>query len=56
MTNPRIMIVEDEVLTSLALRNDLRGLGYSVCSLSTSGEKAIEAAEQERPDVVIHFT
>lgn len=47
------MIVEDEIITAAALRKDLQNLGYSICSLATSGEKAIKTAEQEQPDVIL---
>ena len=28
-------------------------MGFSICSLTTSGEKAIKTAEQEKPDIVL---
>ncbi len=53
MSKAKVLIVEDEIITAAALRNELQDLGYSVCSLATSGEKAIKTAEQEKPDVVL---
>lgn len=53
MAGAKVMIVEDEIITAAALRKDLQNLGYSICSLATSGEKAIKTAEQEQPDVIL---
>lgn len=48
----KIMIVEDEIISALALTHDLQRHGYTVCQLITSGLKAVEQVEAERPDVV----
>ncbi len=53
MSKAKILIVEDEIITSWGLRNELQDLGYSVCSLATSVEKAIKVAEHELPDIVL---
>ena len=52
MVKSKVMIVEDEILIVADLRKK-QGMGYSVCSFATSGEKAIETAEQEKPDIVL---
>jgi CheY-like chemotaxis protein len=53
MSKAKILIIEDEIITAAALRNELKDLGYSVCSFTKSGEKAIKTTEQEKPDVVL---
>ena len=53
MPKIKILIVEDEIFTAEALRLDLRDMGYDVCSLASSGEKAIEITENEKPDIVL---
>ena len=53
MVKTKIMIVEDEIIIAKALSKELQDLGYEVCQLSSSGEKAIEIAENESPDLVI---
>ncbi len=53
MPKIKILIVEDEILTGEALRIDLCEMGYEVCSLASSGEKAIRIAEDEKPDIVL---
>ncbi len=49
----KIMIVEDEIITAMALKQSLEDQGYEVCPLMTSGKDAIEKAESERPDIVL---
>jgi CheY-like chemotaxis protein len=49
----KILIVEDEVITSRYLEMGLQKSGYPLVQCATSGEKAIELAEKENPDVVI---
>ena len=53
MSKKKILIVEDEIFTAEALRLDLEQMGYEVCSLVSSGEKAIQIATNEKPDVVL---
>lgn len=53
MKKIKVLIVEDEILTAEALRLDLEAIGYEVCALESSGEKAIETAKRDRPDVVL---
>ncbi len=47
------MIVEDEAITAVDLRDTLEEMGHTVCSIVTSGEDAIAMARQDRPDLVI---
>jgi two-component system, response regulator PdtaR len=49
----RILIVEDEKILAADLEKKLRGLGYRVDSLATSGEEAVQLAEERRPDLVL---
>ncbi len=53
MKTARIMIVEDEIITAMALKQSLEDDGYEVCPLITSGKDALEKAESERPDIVL---
>ena len=47
------MIVEDEAIIAADLKARVKGLGYSVCASSSSGEEAIQLAELEHPDLII---
>lgn len=49
----KVQIAEDELITAMDLRKDLLDMGYEVCSFATTGRKAIEIAEREKPDVII---
>jgi CheY-like chemotaxis protein len=49
----KILIVEDEMITALDLRNELCHLGYEVTGLANSGEQAMRMAAQSKPDLVL---
>ncbi len=53
MDSARVMIVEDEASVAVDLRQRLMRLGYSVTSITASGEESIPRAEAERPDIVL---
>ncbi len=53
MDKVQVLIVEDEAIVSMDLRYKLESMGYSVCAEISSGEEAVEAASQLRPDVVL---
>jgi CheY-like chemotaxis protein len=49
----RILVVEDEAITALALELGLTDAGYAVCKKVVTGEEAITSAKQEHPDVIL---
>ena len=49
----RVLVVEDESITALDVARRLRGLGYEVVGLASSGPQAIERALACRPHVVL---
>jgi len=49
----RIMVVEDESIIAEDIRESLENLGYVVPFVVSSGEKAIEEAEKNSPDLVL---
>jgi CheY-like chemotaxis protein len=54
MDNPaRILIVEDERLVARGLERQLRGLGYTVVALVSTGNEAIQQALEHRPDMIL---
>jgi signal transduction histidine kinase len=53
MTAARIMVVEDERIVALHLRQQLLKLGYDVPAPIASGEVALEQVEHMRPDLVL---
>jgi two-component system, response regulator PdtaR len=48
----RILIVEDEIVSAMALGKMLKELGYDVLGIVTTGEEAIERARMDHPDIV----
>lgn len=49
----RILVVEDEFILAMNIKENLQGLGYIVVDIVDSGETAIEKATQLRPDLVL---
>jgi PAS domain S-box-containing protein len=53
MSNPAILIIEDEEIVSADIANKLRKLGYEVAGSTDTGEEAIEIARRQRPSLVL---
>lgn len=49
----RILIVEDEAIPALEVQLRLENWGYKVTRTEAAGAAAIEAAREDRPDLVI---
>ncbi|MBN1552830.1 response regulator [bacterium] len=50
---PVILLVEDEALIAMFLEMELLEAGYSVLGIVSTGEEAVELANQQKPDLVI---
>lgn len=53
MKTTRILVVEDEQIVAEDLKMTLEGLGYNVAGIASSGERAIELADTEMPDLIL---
>ena len=53
MTKKRVLIVEDQVATSLEEHQILRDLGFEVVGIAFTGEDAIRRARAEKPDLIL---
>lgn len=53
MDKTRIMIVEDEGITSAYIESTLKQLGFTVSSIESSSDMAIEKAEEDNPDLIL---
>ena len=53
MSKKRILIVEDEALTVLALKHELIELGYEIAGDASTAADALRAAEANRADLVL---
>jgi CheY-like chemotaxis protein len=53
MAKANIMVVEDEGVVSIDIRNMLKKAGYSIAAVAFQGEEAVEKAERSAPDLVL---
>jgi CheY-like chemotaxis protein len=53
MHSPRILIVEDEVITAQSLKITLEGMGFEVCGVANTGEEAIDGVNRTEPDLIL---
>ena len=53
MTRPRILVVEDETIVALDIRDQLARQGYEAVGHAIRGDQAIALAESLRPDLVL---
>lgn len=49
----KLMIVEDEFITSMDLNDKLEEMGYNVVAMAASGYQAVERAKKFNPDIVL---
>lgn len=48
-----ILIVEDEKIVAMDMKNMLENLGYKVSDIAISGEEALEKVDKGKPDIVL---
>ena len=48
-----LLIVEDEVLIAMALRDELHDAGYDVLDLTARHDQAVSVARERRPDLAL---
>lgn len=53
MPATQVMIVEDESVIALDIKQSLNRLGYSVCGMAASGDSALRKIATHRPDVIL---
>ncbi len=53
MSATTVLVVEDEKIIAKGIEKRLRGLGYAVAGLASSGEQALRLAADLRPDIVL---
>lgn len=53
MTPPRILIVDDEIIIARELEVRLKGMGYEIPAIASSGAEAIRLAVEVQPDLVL---
>ncbi len=53
MASKRILIVEDDGIVALDIKNSLLSLGYGVCGMAVSSDEAISQVAEAQPDLVL---
>lgn len=53
LTKIKILVVEDEILVAKDIQNMLRGLGYEVLNVLSTGEEALEVVADLAPDLIL---
>lgn len=53
MAKANIMVVEDEGVVSIDIRNMLKRAGYDIAAVAFQGEEAVKKAEISGPDLVL---
>ncbi|MCE8422569.1 MAG: PAS domain S-box protein [Candidatus Methanoperedens sp.] len=53
MTSLKILVVEDEAIVALDIKNRLEHLGYTIPAIASSGEEAIKKADETCPDLIL---
>jgi CheY-like chemotaxis protein len=53
MNKTKILVVEDQTIVALNIKNRLKNLGYIVSDTVASGEEAIRKAELKKADLVL---
>jgi DNA-binding LytR/AlgR family response regulator len=53
MSKNNILVVEDESIVSKDIQQSLKKLGYNIVGAASTGERAIELANETKPDLVL---
>jgi CheY-like chemotaxis protein len=53
VTRTRVLVVEDEAIVALHLKQELTKLGYDLAGVATTGEQALKLIEGVFPDVIL---
>ncbi len=53
MSKAKILIVEDETIVARDLKKSVEQMGYFVCAIASSGEEAVQKADETRPDLIL---
>jgi len=53
MPERKVLVVEDERIVALDIKNRLESLGYGITGIVHSGEDAVVHARDHRPDIVL---
>lgn len=49
----KILLVEDEVITAMDMKNRMQGVGYTVTNHVVTGEEAVDSVRSNPPDLIL---
>jgi two-component system, response regulator PdtaR len=53
MSGENILIVEDEMILAMSMKQELMNLDYNIVGVVDTGEKAIKSANELKPDLIM---
>jgi CheY-like chemotaxis protein len=53
MEKIKILVVEDEIILALGLKNKLENLGYVVTDIAASGGETLYKVSENKPDLIM---
>ena len=53
MDKTKILIVEDEVIVAMEMKQQLENIGYEVVGIASTGQEAIDISLEKTPDVIL---
>ncbi|AEG18159.1 response regulator [Methanobacterium paludis] len=53
MSDENILIVEDEMILAMSMKQELMNLDYNIVDVVDTGEKAIKSANELKPDLIM---
>ncbi|MBD3883882.1 EAL domain-containing protein [Phormidium tenue FACHB-886] len=53
MSQTKILVVEDEIIVATDIQTTLLSLGYDVLDIASTGEEAIQKAQELQPDLIL---
>ncbi len=53
MEKIKILVVEDEIILALGLKNKLENLGYIVTDIAASGDETLQKVSENKPDLIM---
>ena len=53
MDKTKILVVEDEVIVAMEMKQQLENLGYDVVGVANTGKEAVDISLEKNPDVIL---
>lgn len=53
MSGERILIVEDEIILGMSMKQELMNMNYNIVDVVDTGEKSLKSANELKPDLIL---